>query len=79
MVPGIRQKIAELDKKSQNQSGKKLTIPINGKDIMSEFNIKAGPALGLIMDKVKSKVIENPDVTKEELFKYVEEYLKTVV
>ena len=79
LVPGIRQKIAELDKKSQNQSGKRLTIPINGKDIMAEFNMRPCPALGLIMDKVKSKVIENPDVTKEELFKYVEEYLKTVV
>ena len=79
LVPGIRQKIAELDKKSQNQSGKRLTIPINGKDIMAEFNMRPGPALGLIMDKVKSKVIDNPDITKEELFKYVEEYLKTVV
>ena len=79
LVPGIRQKIAELDKKSKQESGKRLTIPINGKDIMAEFNIKAGPALGLIMDKVKSKVIENPDITKEQLFKYVEQYLKAVV
>ncbi len=79
LVPGIRNKIIELDKKGKQQSGKKIVIPINGKDIMAEFNIKAGPALGLIMDKVKSKVIENPEITKEELFKFVEEYLTKVV
>jgi putative nucleotidyltransferase with HDIG domain len=79
LVPGIRRKIEELDRQSKNQSGKKLTIPINGKDIMAEFNIKAGPTLGVIMNEVKKKVIENPDVTKEELFKYVEEYIKKVV
>ena len=77
LVPGIKQKIEELDKK--NESGKKITIPINGKDIMAEFNLKPGPTLGMIMDKVKSKVIEDPSATKEELFKFVEEYLKKVV
>lgn len=77
LVPGIKRKIAELDKKQE--SGKKIVIPINGKDIMAEFNLKPGPTLGLIMDKVKSKVIEDPSVTKEELFKYVQEYITKVV
>lgn len=76
-VPEVKKKIAELDKR--NESGKNLVIPINGKDIMAEFNLKPGPTLGLIMDKVKSKVIEDPYVTKEDLFKYVEAYLKAVV
>jgi poly(A) polymerase len=77
LVPGIKQKIAELDKKQE--SGKKIVIPINGKDIMDHFGLKPGPTLGLIMDKVKSKVIEDPSVTKEELFKYVQEYITKVV
>ncbi len=77
LVPGIKQKIEELDKK--NESGKKITIPINGKDIMAEFNLRPGPTLGTIMDKVKNKVIEDPSITKEGLFKFVEEYLKKVV
>jgi len=76
-IPEVKKRIAELDKK--NESGKRLVIPINGKDIMAEFNLKPGPALGIIMDKVKSKVIEDPNVTKEDLFKYVDAYLKTVV
>jgi tRNA nucleotidyltransferase (CCA-adding enzyme) len=76
-VPEVKRKIAELDKR--NESGKNLVIPINGKDIMAEFNLKPGPTIGLIMDKVKSKVIEDPYVTKEDLFKYIEAYLKAVV
>lgn len=78
-VPGLKQKIAELDKKSKQESGKQLKIPISGNDIMQEFNLKPGKAIGILMNRVKNKVIENPDITKEELFKCVEEYLKTVV
>lgn len=77
LVPGIREKIKELDK--NNESGKKIVIPINGEDIMKEFNIKPTPVLGQIMNKIKNKVIEDPSVTKEQLFKFVEEYLKMVV
>jgi hypothetical protein len=79
LVPGIRNKIIELDRKGKQQSGKKIVIPINGKDVMAEFNLKPSKVLGIIMDKVKSKVIENPEITKNELFKFIEEYLKTVV
>lgn len=78
-VPGLKQKIEELDEKSKQESGKKIVIPLSGKDIMAEFNLRSGPIIGTIMNKVKSKVIEDPSVTKEELFKYVEEYLKKVV
>jgi len=78
LVPGIRKKIEELDKKSKAESGKKIEIPLSGKDIMAEFNLRPGPVIGTIMAKIKSKVIENPYVTKEELFKYVEDYIKKV-
>lgn len=76
-VPNLRKRIEELDKK--NESGKRLVMPISGKDIMQEYNLKPGPIIGVIMDKVKSKVFENPDLTKIEALKFVEEYLKTVV
>lgn len=78
-IPGVRQKIEELDKKSKQESGKKIVIPLSGKDIMAEFNLKPSRLIGTIMDKLKKQVIENPDATKEELFKFVEEYLKKVV
>jgi len=78
-IPGVKAKIEELDKKSAIESGKKVVIPLSGKDIMAEFNLRSGPVIGTIMQKVKNKVLEKPDITKEELFNYVEEYLKAVV
>lgn len=78
-VLGIRAKIEELDKKSKQESGKKIVMPVTGVDIMREFNLKPSPLIGTIMNKVKSKVIEFPDITKDEVFNYVEEYLKAVV
>ena len=77
LVPGIRQKIEELDKKQE--SGKKLVIPVNGNEVMDYLKIKPSPFLGVIMNKIKSKVIERPDITKEELLKYAKEYVEKVV
>jgi putative nucleotidyltransferase with HDIG domain len=77
LVPGIRGKIKELDKK--NESGKKIVIPIDGNDIMKEFKLKPSPILGTIMTKLKQKVIEDPSLTKEGALKFVEEYLAKVV
>jgi tRNA nucleotidyltransferase (CCA-adding enzyme) len=77
LVPGIREKIKELDKK--NESGKKIIIPINGNDIMKEFGLKPSSVLGVIMTKLKQKVIEDPSLTKEGALKFVEEYLAKVV
>ena len=77
LVPGIRAKIAELDKK--NESGKKIVIPVNGKDIMAHLGIKPSPILGKLMDKLKRSVIETPNITKEEALEIAkQEYLKTV-
>jgi poly(A) polymerase/tRNA nucleotidyltransferase (CCA-adding enzyme) len=77
LVPGIRGKIKELDKK--NESGKKIVVPIDGNDIMKEFKLKPSPILGTIMTKLKQKVIEDPSLTKEGALKFVEEYLAKVV
>jgi putative nucleotidyltransferase with HDIG domain len=77
LVPGIRGKIKELDKK--NESGKKIVVPIDGNDIMKEFKLKPSPILGTIMTKLKQKVIEDPSLTKESALKFVEEYLAKVV
>ena len=77
LVPGIRKKIEELDKKQE--SGKKLTIPVNGQDVMKYLDIKPGPFLGTLMNKIKAQVIENPDMSKEELLEYAKEYMEKVV
>ena len=76
-VPGIREKIKELDAK--NESCKKIKLPIDGNAIMSEFNLKPTKLLGTLILQVKNAVIENPKLTKEEAFRVVENYLKKVV
>lgn len=76
-VPGIREKIKELDAK--NESCKKIKLPIDGNAIMSEFNLKPTKLLGTLITQVKNAVIENPKLTKEEAFRVVENYLKKVV
>lgn len=68
-VPGIRQKIAELDKKSE--SGKRLSMPINGNDIMSVFKLKPGVFIGQLIKDVKKEVIKNPHLSKEEALAFV--------
>lgn len=78
-VTGLREKIKELDKKSKQESGKKIVIPIDGNDIMKEFNLKPTPLLGVLMSKLKQKVIEKPDLSKKEAFKFIKEYLAKVV
>ena len=74
LVPGIRKKIEELDKK--NESGKQIKLPISGLDIMKEFKIKAGPILGLIIKKEKEKVIENPSFSKEDAMAIAKECIQ---
>ncbi len=64
LVPGIKEKIAELDKKQE--SGKKIVLPIDGHMVMKEFKIKPGPILGVIIKKIREKVIENPSLSRED-------------
>jgi len=51
-----------------------LILPIDGNDIMELFNIKPGPKVKELKDKVIDMVCENPDITKEEVI----EKLKTL-
>ena len=76
-VPGIREKLAEMEKK--NESGKKIVLPCDGKEVMKLTGLKAGPTLGVIMSKIKNKVIENPHLTKDEALSFAVEYLKAIV
>ena len=46
---------------------------------MKYLDIKPGPFLGTLMNKIKAQVIENPDMSKEELLEYAKEYMKKVV
>lgn len=76
-VPNLKAKIKELEEK--NESGKNITLPISGKDIMQEFNFKSGPLIGTLLNKVKSLYFDSPNMTKEDALNYLREYLKTIV
>ena len=55
-----------------------VKLPINGNDIMKEFNIKGGPNIGILLEAVKDAYFENPNMTKDEAFELVEAKLKSL-
>ena len=54
-----------------------LKIPINGMEICDYLNIKQSPLVGKIIEYIKSKMMEKPDLTKEEAFDCISEYYAT--
>jgi tRNA nucleotidyltransferase/poly(A) polymerase len=78
LVPGIRAKIAELDKK--NESGKNIVIPVNGNEVMAHLGIRPSKILGTIFNKLKIACIKEPGLTKEDALAIAKaEYEKIVV
>jgi hypothetical protein len=55
-----------------------VKLPINGNDIMKEFNIKGGPNIGILLEAVKDAYFEKPNMTKDEAFEIVENKLKSL-
>ena len=70
--------IARMEELETIEESRNVKLPIDGKDIMKEFNLKSGPAIGKIMDKLKEAFFENPKITKEECFKLVEKEIKVL-
>ena len=70
--------IARIDELETIEESKNVKLPIDGNDIMKEFNLKGGPHIGKILDKVKDAYFENPNITKDECFKVVEEQIKVL-
>ena len=70
--------IARIDELETIEESKNVKLPIDGNDIMKEFNLKGGPHIGKILDKVKDAFFENPKITKEECFKLVEHEIKVL-
>lgn len=77
LVPNILRKIREM--KERGEDINKVILPINGNDIMAEFNVKKGPIIGTLLEEVKKEVLENPSLSKEGAFSVIEKYLKKVV
>ena len=75
-VFGILKRMEELE---ESDKVKNIKLPIDGNDIIKEFNLKSGPRIGILLDAVKEAYFENPDITKDECFEVVEFKLKNII
>jgi hypothetical protein len=71
----VLRRIEELDELDKIIN---LKLPINGNDIMTEFRIKKGPHIGVLLEAVKDAYLENPNMSKDDCFEVVEAKLKTL-
>lgn len=71
-VKNIKDKIMKLKEKDPVN----IKLPINGFDIMNEFGIKEGKNVGEILDFVKDKYFENPNISKTEVIKLIKKEFK---
>ena len=72
----VLMKVQEINK---SESGKKtVELPINGTDIMREFNLKKGPHIGILLNVVKDAVTDNPKISKDECFNLVRDKIHTL-
>lgn len=69
----IKDKIKEMNEVEHISD--KLTLPINGNEIMEKFNMKKGPKIGEFLSLVKERYLDNPNITKEECFEIIKEKL----
>ncbi len=68
----IQGRLKGLDK----GQGGKIVPPITGKDVISNFNVKPGPIVGVVLKKVQDAMDENPALTKSQALSIVDRELK---
>ena len=71
----IAKRLQEMEKEAKE---KKPQIPINGNDLMKEFNLKKGPHIGVLLNAIKEAFYENPSITKDECFEIAEKRLREI-
>jgi len=71
-VANLRKRIQALKNADVNTSYK---LPIDGKDLITIFNLKPNKEFRDILGLVKDAVYDNPNLTKEEALKIVSDYL----
>ena len=55
-----------------------IQLPVNGEDLQERFRLKPSPLIGNMLDRIKEKSIENPNITKEECFAVAETVLNSL-
>lgn len=67
--------VIEEIKHLDDNAVEKNPLPINGKDIMTAFNLKASPIVGECLKWAQDLYFENPNTTKEEYLEYIKNKL----
>lgn len=75
-VDNIKKKIDMLVLRDEKKTKSSIKIPINGRDIIKNFNLKSGPIIGRLLKKAKEEFFKNPKMTKEELFDNINDIIK---
>ena len=70
--------IKAIEQMSDTEDVKNPKIPINGHDLMKEFNIKGGKHISVMLNKVKNAFLDNPNITKDECFNIAREALQKI-
>ena len=71
--------LSRIEQLQNDEKNMKVKLPITGKDIIKEFNIKEGKCIGIILNNIKEAYFENPNMTKDEAFEIAEATLKKIV
>ena len=70
--------IKAIEQMSDAEEMKNPKIPINGHDLMKEFNLKGGKHISVMLNKVKNAFLDNPNITKDECFNIAREVLQKI-
>lgn len=72
-IPGLRKRLAAV---GDVPSGAHIKLPVNGFDLMQEFDLKPNKQLGDLLKKVEDAYLENPQLTKQQALDIVKKELE---
>ena len=78
MVKLIKDRIEDI-KKSKEKATTNLKLPIDGKTLMEEFNIKQGVIVGKLLQAVTKQYVNNPSMDKKEALSVAREEFKKLL
>ena len=61
-IPGIRARLQNLGESAPP----KVTLPVDGNDVMRELSLSPGPKVRTVLEAVKEEWFANPDLTRDE-------------
>lgn len=71
-VPNIKNKLEKLNAKNTQ----KIILPVDGNDIIKLTGLKPGRHIGNILDLIKDKWYENPNITKKDAEQIIKNYME---